>query len=134
MVQLASHLAEMNVDVGGLLLQTPYTSIFGVGTDIVCGSGGESVETSCQYLGNVVPNLNIFTSYKEITKIRCRISILHGLKDEIIPYKNAERLHRLAQKSKLITLPNATHNNIESNQLHFEVLQQTIYDLMNRIE
>ncbi len=132
MVKLAANLAESGIHVHGILLQTPYTSIFGLGMEMICGFGAESVETSFNYVGNVVTNTNIFTSYEDIKKIKSPIVIIHGLKDEIIPYSNAQRLHKLAQQSRLITLPDANHNNIESVPEHLHVLEQAIRDLIHR--
>lgn len=125
-VKLAATLAERGVDVRGILLQTPYSSIFGV--------AAESFETSCRYTGSVIEDPNMFKSNEEIGKIKSRIAIIHGPNDEIISYANAERLHRAAKNSKLITIPTATHNNIECVAAHYEILKQTITDLINRVE
>lgn len=133
MIKLAANLAESGIHVGGIILQTPYTSILGVGIEMICGSGAESLESTCDNIGKVVDDPNVFTSYKDITKIKSPITILHGKNDEVIPYENAVRLHQLTKQfhSKLITLPiTATHNNIENVPEHFEIVANAIREFL----
>ena len=125
-VKLGATLAEQGIVVRGILLQTPYSSIFGVVS--------ESIESSCYYTGRVIEDPNMFKSGEEIGKIKSRIAIIHGPNDEVIPYANAERLHLAAKNSKLVTIPTATHNNIEGVPEHYEILKQTIRDLINHVE
>lgn len=122
-VKLGAGLAEQGIDVRGILLQTPYSSIFGVVS--------ETLETSCYYASSVVENPNMFKSGEEIGKIRSPIAIIHGPDDEVIPYANAERLHRAAKNSKLVRILTATHNNIENVAEHYEILKQTIKELID---
>ncbi|HHH49346.1 MAG TPA: alpha/beta hydrolase, partial [Saprospiraceae bacterium] len=48
-----------------------------------------------------------------LAKINCPIYILHGTKDELIPYKQAARLKKLLKnKDKFFSIPNGGHNNL----------------------
>ena len=121
-VDLATKLADAGIHVRGILLQTPYTSIFGVVS--------ESLETSCYYSCNQESNPNMFRTHEKIGKIMSKIIIVHGLKDEVIAYSNAERLRDACKLgcATLVTIPSATHNNIERN--HFNVLLKCITQLI----
>jgi abhydrolase domain-containing protein 17 len=121
-VKLGAVLAERGIDVRGILLQTPYSSVFGVVSELC--------ETSCYYADSVIESPNMFKSGEEIVKIKSPITIVHGLRDEVIPYVNAERLHRAAKNSKLVTIPTARHGNIESVPEHYVILKQAIKDLI----
>ncbi len=93
----------------GILLQTPYTSI--------CGVASPSIEYSSNVSNSLIKNPNIFRINEMIGQIKGPITILHGDKDEVIPYSHAITLYDILQKannlSKLETVVGGMHNNLE---------------------
>jgi len=64
-----------------------------------------------------------------IGAVRCPIYLLHGTRDELIPYESSERLLPLIKSEhRLYTIPNGGHNNLvafpEYHQALDEILQQ----------
>lgn len=106
-VQLAY--ANKDVKFKGIVLQTPYTSVVSVVSESVAYSSYQtSVFGTCS-------NPDLFLTSKKIPEIVSPITIIHGTKDEVIPYDHAVKLSKLNDNIKLITLENAGHNNIERN-------------------
>ena len=60
---------------------------------------------------------------EEIEKVKCPTLIMWGESDEFTPVKNAYIFNELIQNSKLITLPNLTHN------LHLEAPHQIAHHI-----
>lgn len=50
--------------------------------------------------------------YKHLHKTKTRVTILHGTKDEIVPYRQSLRLKKEFPKAELITIKNGKHNNL----------------------
>ncbi len=119
-VQLAALLSlrDPSNTLHACLLQAPYRSVIGVVSP--------SLETTCDMSCTSQTNPNIFRSLKVIDQIECPVYILHGLKDEVIAYDHAVKLHAKMQKahkvSHLVTIPEAGHNNIEADHFH-EIVQ-----------
>jgi len=90
--------------IHSMLLQSPYTSIIGVGSPCV------ETTLDCLYIPNAFPSLT------QIPNIRVPITILHGTNDKVIPYEHAVKLQN-ANPIYVILYPleNATHNNIETD-------------------
>ncbi len=106
-VSLASELSQQGVDPGGLFLKTTFSSLVDVAYShypwVPCG----------------LLMTERYPSAKNIIHITCPISILHGLNDEIVPFKLAQRLYEAAPEESssnipktFIELPTATHNNV----------------------
>jgi len=97
----------------GCVLQTPYTSVVGVVSQPI-----EHILYSTE--SSICKNPNIFKSQETIDQITVPVTIIHGTKDEVIPYHHAVTLYDCLQQaqrttSRLITLPEATHNSIEED-------------------
>jgi len=58
---------------------------------------------------------NPFNSIKKINNIRCPILVIHGDKDEVIPYNLGKKIFDTFKGTKiLITVKNGDHNNLEN--------------------
>jgi pimeloyl-ACP methyl ester carboxylesterase len=115
-----ANLAANHPDIGLCVLQSPFTSTVVVAhrlLEMVCDV---SEQTSCL-------ELNVFPTYKIIQHIACKVVLLHGTKDALIPFSCSERLYaarlRVNKPSVLIPVPNATHNNIETKEYNEFILQ-----------
>jgi len=54
-----------------------------------------------------------FPNYKEIHNVRCPVLIMHGEKDEVIPFWHGQKLFDMAHLPKqFIPIPNAGHNDL----------------------
>jgi fermentation-respiration switch protein FrsA (DUF1100 family) len=113
-VELASKLSQYGEKLGGVLLQTPYTSVAGVVSQIA-----EHTFYASSY---VVENSNIFRSSETISLITVPVTLIHGDRDEIIDHSHSVTLYKILKKTnryaKFITIPYARHNNIESDHLN----------------
>jgi len=109
-VYLAAELSKAKCFFKGCVLQTPYTSVVGVVS--------QAQECTSYQMASICTNPNIFRTREIISQVLSPVVIIHGLKDELIAYNHAVMLHDILQKagrlSTLITLPNATHNSIET--------------------
>lgn len=98
-VDLASRLSKNDVcALKGIILQSPYTSIFGVVSQKI------ATASMC---------IDKFRNKSKIDSVTCPITVLHGDQDEIIPFDHAEKLHRKSQKCRLIKLEDGGHNDLE---------------------
>jgi len=124
-VDLAEKISNKNKKLKGVLLQTPYTSVVGVVSKIP--------EVSSSYVCSSVSmeNPNIFRSSEKISKITSPIVIVHGIKDELISYSHAVSLYQSNKLASLVTLENATHNNIEND--YYEVIVKCIKNMLNNV-
>ena len=90
-----------NVDAAGLILSSPFTSMVAM----------------AQRLVPILPaSLLLRDRYDTVGKIddvRMPITIIHGVKDALIPFTMGKRVHARAAGCKtLVTLENAGHNNV----------------------
>lgn len=121
-VELASSVeTETKQQFKGVVLQAPYTSVVSVISKTVAYTS-ENVSSLSSSLNSssLFENPDMFLNHNKITNITSPISIIHGKKDEIIPYDHAESLCEANKTAKLVTLDDAGHNNIEElyyNQL-----------------
>lgn len=99
-------LASRIPDIKGIILQTPYTR-FG------------SFKSDCL-----------------IKNVMCPVTIIHGKMDEIIPYSHGLFLFNILRshsqnKIKLITIDDATHNNIWT---YPEIIEPAIIEMIGSLE
>ena len=98
-----------------LILETPYYSI----------------EAITKHYAPIFPVKSLmnyrFPNYDYLTKVKAPITILHGTRDEIIPYRQAQRLASI-KGVELVTIPKGKHNNLSS----YPLFQQTINRLLTR--
>jgi len=76
-IELASKLNKKNINLGGIILESPFTSV---------------MDVFSKYL-NFIPFTNIFINSKKIHTIKNPILILHGNIDTIIPYSHSLKLY-----------------------------------------
>ena len=123
-VNLAARISEgftkNNRQIKGLLLQSPYTSIIGVVSP--------SIETTLDMCESVIETPNIFKIYDKIKKVIAPIIIIHGKKDGLIPYDHAVSLCQANKYARLCTLPDGTHDNIES--VHYASIKSSLSSLI----
>lgn len=81
--------------IAGLILESPFTSIFRVITRI-----------------EIVP-FDRFDNLRKIAKVRCPVLFLHGTQDRLIPLHHSETLMRQVRSPKrLVPIPGADHNDL----------------------
>ncbi|PCJ97301.1 MAG: hypothetical protein COA45_10215 [Zetaproteobacteria bacterium] len=88
-------------DVGGLVLEVPFSSLLDI--------------ASRQYPFMPVKYLlkDRYMNIEKIDKINAPLLILHGHKDQTIPFDSAEKLFEMAKyPKKLIDFPQGNHNNL----------------------
>jgi fermentation-respiration switch protein FrsA (DUF1100 family) len=95
-VNLAARIAP-----SGLILQSTFTS-------------AEDMAKTIGPLGFLFPLANVqFNSAKEITRIACPKLIIHGNRDEIVPFRLGKNLYDLAPQPKsFYAVPEANHNDL----------------------
>ena len=82
--------------VAGILLETPFLSAFRTVTEI----------PFC---------LGITSIILRISSIKCPSLVIHGKRDEIVPFRHGKRIHELLPNPKeFLKLDEASHNDIES--------------------
>jgi len=96
-----------------LILETPYYSI-------------ESIAKHYAPIFPVKSLMNYrFPINEYLTQVKVPITILHGTRDEVIPYRQAQRLAAI-EGVKLVTIPKAKHNNLSS----YPLFRQTLTELL----
>jgi len=98
-----------------LILETPYYSIDAIAKHY---APMFPVKTLMNYR---------FPIYEYLPRVQAPVTILHGTRDEIIPYQQAKRLASI-KNVRLITIPKGKHNNLSA----YPLFQQTITDLLQR--
>eukprot|EP01038_Epipyxis_sp_PR26KG_P008318 gene8318-11253_t len=97
---LAERLSKENIRLGGLILQSPFLSVFRVAFDF-------RFTLPC----DMFPNID------RIKNVKCPVWIIHGNRDEVIPFWNGEVLFFAAPikyRAKPFWVEIAGHNNIET--------------------
>ena len=85
--RLALRLQELGEKVGGVILHSPFTSVRDVGLAL---------------LGSVAHVMsNRWDNEKPLASLRCRLLIIHGASDEVVPFAHAERLRDVRVKHGL---------------------------------
>ena len=98
---MASYLAAHN-PTAGLVLVAPYVSL---------------VDMKNRYLP-MIPNLLMkykFCTNLHLQNVTCPTTLVHGTKDEVIPFDSSEELHQLFPSSKFIPLEGVDHRRIIFN-------------------
>ena len=97
--RLALRLQELGEKVGGVILHSPFVSVREVGLSL---------------LGPVAHVMSDrWDNEKPLAALRCRLLIIHGASDEVVPFTHAERLRdiRVANKLHVAFFPTqGTHN------------------------
>eukprot|EP00466_Bigelowiella_natans_P001042 jgi/Bigna1/88470/estExt_fgenesh1_pg.C_320104 len=96
--RLASELCKKKVKIGGLVLQSPFTSIL---------DAARSFSSAARFvMAEAWPNV------AEINQVRCPVLFVHGKKDEVIPHVMSTRLFRAcpSKQKRLMLSQDATHN------------------------
>ena len=98
----ACHLAATQ-PVGGLILQSPYTSIKNL------------IQEKVGFLLSNVVNRSFWDNYEAMTRIICPTLFIHGQYDDLIPSKHSEILYnsfKHTNNKHIVILPNDDHNSI----------------------
>jgi fermentation-respiration switch protein FrsA (DUF1100 family) len=99
-----------------LIIEAPFTSIRAMASTIVPGP-----------LARIVPNS--FDNLAKIGRIRCPILIVHGDRDEIVPYQQGRELFAAAHPPKAFyTVRGAGHNDtyVVGGEVYFQRLRELI--------
>jgi fermentation-respiration switch protein FrsA (DUF1100 family) len=97
---LAERLSKNKVRLGGLILQSPVLSIYRVAFNF-----------RFTLLGDMFCNIDRMPS------ILCPVFVIHGTKDEIVPFWNGEELFEAVQKpyrARPLWVQDGGHNNLET--------------------
>jgi len=97
---LAERLSKEKIQVGGLVLQSPLLSVYRV-----------AFTFRFTFPGDMFPNVD------RIGNVTCPVFIIHGTRDEVVPFWNGEALFLGAQPSfraKPFWVDGGGHNNIET--------------------
>jgi len=97
---LAQQLSEQGVRIGGLVLQSPLLSIYRVAFNF-----------RCTLSGDMFPNID------RMGDVSCPVFIIHGTRDEIVPFWNGEELFLSVPvywRAAPYWVIDAGHNNIEA--------------------
>nr|MBA3537185.1 alpha/beta hydrolase [Tatlockia sp.] len=96
--------------VCALILQSPYTSL--------------SALARYHYPWVFISPRDKFNSLALISFIKIPLLILHGKKDEIVPFEQALKLYNQANEpKKMIAMDNKGHNNIWDNQFSLAIIR-----------
>lgn len=77
---------------------------------------GLLVRIALKYVERIIGHrYDEFAPLHTIGRSTAPILLVHGLLDEIVPYRDAERLHaQCPERTTLLPLPNANHTDIEA--------------------
>lgn len=98
---LAHKLSEQGVRIGGLVLQSPLLSVYRVAFNFRFTMSGD-----------MFPNID------RIVEVACPVFVIHGVRDEIVPFWNGEELFLnipVYWRAEPFWIRNSGHNNIESS-------------------
>lgn len=111
---VASRLAS-RVDCKRLILETPYYSL----------------DALLRHYAFIYPVSRMakyhFPTYEYFENVDAPITLIHGTKDQVIPYSQAKRLQKLKPGVELISIENGKHNNLTE----FPLYQQKLDSLLN---
>jgi pimeloyl-ACP methyl ester carboxylesterase len=96
---LAKRTADEGKSVAGLILHSPFLSIYRIVLDVKSGFVGD-----------------IFQSYTRAKSIKCPVLMIHGEKDQVVPFWHSDELLRLFKpeyRAKPFFVKGMGHNNIE---------------------
>lgn len=114
--------------VGGLVLHSPIAS----GLQVIDPKPGGCCQPSC-----FLCCFDVFRNDWRIGKVRCPVLIMHGQRDEVVPFCNATKLRDRCKRSENCQTyfnPNAGHNNfVESDrQGYFREMQSFVSSVRQR--
>lgn len=67
-----------------------------------------------------------FPTNEYLSKVRVPITLLHGTKDEVVPYKHSVRLKKELPQIALYTIPKGKHNNLSEFPAFHQALQEVL--------
>ncbi|HTM93409.1 MAG TPA: alpha/beta hydrolase, partial [Flavisolibacter sp.] len=67
-----------------------------------------------------------FPIHDYLKKVQAPITIFHGTKDEVVPYKHSKRLEEENKNLELITIEKGRHNNLSD----FDLFQKKMDSLL----
>jgi fermentation-respiration switch protein FrsA (DUF1100 family) len=103
-VHLAVRAAQNNVAIGGLILQSPLTSVVRVRFPRLCVT---------------IPLVDMFVNVDKIGLVNCRTTVIHGNKDAVVPVECAHQLYDAIpdlHRATPLFIDNGHHNDIEQHQ------------------
>ncbi len=109
---IASRLAIQN-NPQQLILNTPYYSL----------------ESLIRLKTKILPNFILryrFRNDLHLEKVDYPITVFHGTKDFVIPYKNAKRLKETHSKINFYTMENIGHNNFRNHPIYLEEMTKIL--------
>lgn len=96
---IASHLASVR-DCKRLILETPYYNM-------------DALAKHYFFMYPVIPMTKYsFPTNQNFEYIKAPVTIFHGTKDKVIPYKHAKRLAAIKKGTELVTIDKGRHNNL----------------------
>lgn len=111
---IASYVAS-NTKAKMLILETPYFSIPAL--------------YNCYapiYPASTMANFKIPTN-EYLQDVKYPIIIFHGTNDDVIPYRSASKLKVVLKTTdKFITVPNATHQNINASKIYYDAIDSLL--------
>jgi fermentation-respiration switch protein FrsA (DUF1100 family) len=87
-------------EVAGLVLVTPYTSMV------------DAVKAHAPFLPAGIVVVDRFDNRAKCAEVRAPTLVVHGDKDEIVPYWMGEAVTRATPGARLVTVPGAGHNDL----------------------
>lgn len=97
-----------------LILETPYYSM-------------DALAKHYFFAYPVVPMTKYsLPTYQHFEYIKAPITIFHGTKDRVIPFKQAKKLSTLYQGTELITIEKGSHNNLNDYSLYHKKLDSLL--------
>ncbi|UJR13149.1 hypothetical protein I4U23_000173 [Adineta vaga] len=97
--------------IGGLILQSPFTSISNL------------IREKVGFLSNVISS-SFWNNYQAMQDISCPILFIHGQRDNLIPSQHSETLYdsfKDKDNKTIVLLPNDDHNSISDSILLMNV-------------
>ncbi|MDH3322413.1 MAG: alpha/beta hydrolase [Flavobacteriaceae bacterium] len=66
-----------------------------------------------------------FETYKYIEQVKCKTYIFHGIKDELVPFKNSEMLHQIIQDHcELLLIPEGDHYDLINSPIYLDKIEE----------
>jgi fermentation-respiration switch protein FrsA (DUF1100 family) len=119
---VAVHLAN-KYKVNGLVLESPYTS-FG--------------QLANEKLPFFFPSLYLdykFNNAEKIGTVKCPVILIHGERDSLIPPSHSKKLlTKIKSKSKLILVPQGSHNDLNSFSEYQSFLQKDLPEFFSALK
>lgn len=111
---IASQLASVR-DCKRLILETPYYSM-----------GALAKHYFFMYPAMPLAKYS-FPTYQHLEYINAPVTIFHGTKDRVIPYKQSKWLMEKKPSAEMVTIPRGGHNNLPESALFKKKLDSLLY-------